>query len=408
MKYPRYCQQHIQESLNDTPAIILTGARQTGKSTLISNFKAAVTVTFDDWSLQQSARTDPMGFVQSLVQKSFPIAIDEIQLVPDIILPIKKAIDDYRQPGMFLLTGSTNLLHWPRLPDSLAGRVEYVTLRPLSLSEIEGHQPNWIDSLFDNPTLNPIDIFQEVHKAPQQIMDQMMTRGGYPEAFKRDSMNRRTAWYEGYLKTLIERDVRNLESIDNPFILHQLLTHLALNVGSLVNFANIALKLKISVPTVQKYMRLLFLLYLCDELPAWHKSVGKRLIKTPKIFLNDTGILQHLTHSQDMGNKGPLTEHFVYNELQKQIDWSFTKPNIYYWRTSNGHEIDFLLENRGGQVLALEVKSSASVSEADFSNLKIFQKDISDQFMMGFVLYNGDRILPFGPKLWAVPLNMIF
>jgi len=408
MIYPRFCQKHIQESLADTPAIILTGTRQTGKSTLLSTFKAPVSLTFDDCSTQQSAKTDPMGFIQSLVQKSFPIAIDEIQLVPDIILPIKKMIDDYRQPGMFLLTGSTNLLHWPRLPDSLAGRVEYITLRPLSISEIKGQQPHWIDHFFHNPTLSPIDIFQDYEKVDQETIDQVMMKGGYPEAFKRDSLNRRRSWQESYLKTLIERDVRNLETTQNPFILHQLLTHLALNVGSLVNFTNIALKLKVSVPTAHKYLRLLFLLYLCSELPAWHKSMGKRLIKTPKIFLNDTGLLHYFTHSSYKKNTGPLLEHFVYNELQKQIDWSFTKPHMYYWRTSNGHEVDFLLESLQGQIVALEVKASKSVSEGDFSNLRILQKDIPDQFRGGFVLYNGDRILPFGAKLWAVPLNRIF
>jgi predicted AAA+ superfamily ATPase len=386
----------------------LTGARQTGKSTLISSFKTSVSLTFDDWSTQQSAKTDPMGFIQSLAQTSFPIAIDEVQLVPDIILPIKKVIDDNRQPGMFLLTGSANLLHWPRLPDSLAGRVEYITLRPLSLSEVVGHEPHWIDQLLDNPTSSPMDIFQETKRVSNEILDQMMMRGGYPEAYKRESLNRRTAWQESYLKTLIERDVRNLETIENPFILHHLMTHLALNVGSLVNFSNIALKLRISVPTVQKYMRLLSLLYLSSELPAWHRNIGKRLIKTPKIFLCDTGLLHYLTHSSGLENKGALTEHFVYNELQKQIEWSSARPQLYYWRTSNGHEVDFLLEDRRGHILGIEVKSSIGISESDFSNLRILQKDIPDQFMSGFVLYRGERILPFGPKLWAIPLNLIF
>lgn len=405
MSYPRFCRNVIQEALKDTPAVILTGGRQTGKSTLISTFNAPTALTFDDWATRQSAASDPEGFIQSISGQSFPVAIDEVQMVPEIFLPIKKAIDAKRQPGMFLLTGSANLLHWPQLPDSLAGRVEYTTLYPLSLSEILNHKPHWIDDIFDNPTSKPSDI---LHSAPHNQVENIITHGGYPEAFRRDALNRREAWLEAYVKTLIERDIRDLETIENPFILYQLMTHIALNVGSLVNFSNTALKLQISVPTVQKYMRLLSLLYLCSELPAWHKSLGKRLVKTPKLYLSDTGLLQYFTHSSSPENRGVLTEHFVFNELQKQISWSKTKPHLYFWRTSNGREVDFLLEDRRGQVVGIEVKSSVSASLSDFANLKALQADILEQFLIGLVFYKGDKILPFGPKLYAVPLSMIF
>ncbi|MBY0280720.1 MAG: ATP-binding protein [Alphaproteobacteria bacterium] len=407
MTYPRFCRSSIQEALQDTPITILTGARQTGKSTLVSTFSKSSPFTFDDWSTLQSAKSDPEGFIQGIIKNPWPIILDEVQHAPEIFLPLKKLVDQNRQSGMFLLTGSANLLNWEQLPDSLAGRVEYMTLYPLSLAEILEHKTSWIDELFNNGYVNVLNVVL-LKKPGLSSVEKMIMRGGYPEAFRRDNPARREAWYSSYIKALIERDIRNLEAIENPLNLHQLMIHLALNVGSTLNFSNLALKLQISLPTVRKYVRLLELLCLCHELRPWHQNIGKRLIKTSKLYFNDTGFVQHLGNFNHTTHSGILTEHFIFNELQKQISWSQIKPQLYFWRTSNGREIDFILEDKKGQIVGIEVKASSSVSASDFSHLKALQQDIPNQFIAGYVVYKGEKLLPFGPNLYAVPITWLF
>ena len=407
MTYPRFCQEAIKQALADTPLIIVTGARQTGKSTLVSQFNRRSSFTFDDWSTFQAAKNNPEGFIQTLAKNPLPILLDEVQLVPEIFLPLKKRVDQHRQPGLFILTGSANLLNWEGLPDSLAGRTEYITLHPLSLSEIMNHQPTWIDQIFVYDFADLLNVFQKSLATAEHI-ERFLTRGGYPEPFKRDQASRRSAWHESYIKALLERDVRSLDTVENPFILRQLLTHLALTVGSTLNFTNLALKLQTSLPTVRKYFRLLGLLYLCHELKPWHRNLGKRIIKSPKIFLNDVGLVQYLVPSQDPSQRGVLMEQFVFNELQKQISWSQTKPELYFWRTSEGKEIDFVMEDKQGKVFALEVKAKSTLNASDFSHLKILQQNIPGQFLGGIVVYNGDKVLPFGTGLYGVPVTHLF
>lgn len=405
MNYSRFCQEAIRESLKDTPITIVIGARQTGKSTLVSSFSKS-TFTFDDWATLHSAKSDPEGFIQQALKSPWPIILDEIQHAPELFLSIKKAVDQNRQPGMFLLTGSANLLNWAQLPDSLAGRVEYLNLYPLSLAEIMGHQTNWIENLFKKEAN---DVFSPSSSAPSlDQVEQMITKGGYPEAFKREQSSRREAWYASYVKTLIERDILTLDTVENPLNVHQLMMHLAIGVGSLLNFTNLALKLQISLPTVRKYVHLLELLCLCYRLQPWRKNLGKRLIKTPKIYFNDTGILQHLVHLNPQTQTGVLMENFIFNELQKQINWSETKPQLYFWRTSNGREIDFLLEDRQGRIVGIEAKASATVTSSDFTHLKALQQDIPEQFSGGYVVYKGDKFLSFGQNLYAVPVTWLF
>ncbi len=405
MSYPRFCQQAIRESLKDTPITIVIGARQTGKSTLVSSFSKS-TFTFDDWATLHSAKADPEGFIQQALKNPWPVILDEIQHAPELFLSIKKAVDQNRQPGIFLLTGSANLLNWDQLPDSLAGRVEYINLYPLSLAEVIGHQTNWIDNLFKSDASNVFSPFSMALSLDQ--VEQMITKGGYPEAFRRDQLSRREAWYTSYVKTLIERDILTLDTVESLLSVHQLMTHLALSTGSLLNFTNLALKLQISLPTVRKYVHLLELLCLCYRLQPWHKNLGKRLIKTPKIYFNDTGILQHLVHLNPDTQRGILMENFIFNELQKQINWSQTKPQLYFWRTSNGREIDFILEDKQGRIVGIEVKASATVTSSDFSHLKALQQDIPEQFLTGYVVYKGDKLLTFGQHLYAVPVTWLF
>jgi len=405
MNYPRFCRQAIQESLQDTPITIVTGARQTGKSTLVSTVSKS-TFTLDDWSTLNSAKSDPEGFIQGLLKNPWPVVLDEVQHAPELFLPLKKTVDQNRQPGMFLLTGSANLLNWAQLPDSLAGRVEYISLYPLSLAEIIGHQTNWIDRLFGEEVHEA--LFPHPSNPPLGLVEQIMKKGGYPEAFRREQPSRREAWYASYVKTVLERDILTLDTVENPLNVYQLMVHLAISAGSLLNFSNLALKLQISLPTVRKYVHLLELLCLCHKLQPWHKNLGKRLIKTPKIYFNDTGILQNLFPLNTEAHRGLLMEHFMFNELQKQISWSQTKPHLYFWRTSNGREIDFILEDKLGRLVGMEIKASATVADSDFSHLKALQEDTPQKFLAGYVVYKGENFLSFGHNLYAVPVTCLF
>lgn len=393
----------LQEVLEDTPVLMLVGARQVGKSTLAAGLTLPDRhFTLDDLSTLAAARSDPAGFIRALPDGAL---IDEIQRAPELLLPLKASVDRDRRPGRFLLTGSANVLTLPRVADSLAGRMSVHQLWPLSQGELAGTPEDFIATVFGEdlpPAATPDDLVPR------------LLQGGYPEVLSRRTERRRAAWFTDYLRTLMERDVRDLSRISGVTELPRLLTLLATRSGNLLNASDLARDAGLNNVTLTRYLDLLRALFLVDTLPAWATNVGKRLIKAPKVLLPDTGLsasLQGVTAERierDRSLLGGLLENFVVGELSRQRGWSAVDVSLYHYRTAGGQEVDAVLEARDGRVVGIEVKASATVSNREFRGLQALQEDAGARFHRGVVLYTGDRVLPFGERLHAVPVGALW
>ncbi|WP_293909665.1 ATP-binding protein [Deinococcus sp.] len=399
--YLRLLEPAIREALTDTPVVMIVGARQVGKSTLAGALSPH-RYTLDDLTTLAAARSDPVGFVQRLPDGAL---IDEVQRVPELLLSIKASIDRDRRPGRFLLTGSANVLTLPRVADSLAGRMSVHHLWPLSQGELEGGQrENFVDKIFAKAW---------PHGFPLHDLEERVLRGGYPEVITR-SARRRDAWFADYLRTLMERDVRDLSRISGVSELPRLLTLLADRSGNLLNTSDLARDAGLNNVTLSRYTDLLRALYLVYTLPAWATNHSKRLIKAPKVMLADSGLCAHLlgqtaaSLEQRRSGFGALLETFVVGELQRLLGWSEVAATLHHYRTASGQEVDAVIEARGGQVVGVEVKASATVSERDFKGLRALEEDAGERFYRGVVLYTGDRAVPFGERLMALPVSALW
>lgn len=396
----RHLEPVIREALADTPVVMVVGARQVGKSTLAGKL-ASAQYTLDDLATLASAQGDPVGFVSSLPDG---VLIDEIRRAPELLLPIKASVDRDRRPGRFLLTGSAYVLTLPRVADSLAGRMSVHHLWPLSQGELAGHHEDFITTVF-GPTL-------PAATTPDDLTERLL-RGGYPEVVTR-TQRRRAAWYEDYLRTLMERDVRDLSRISGVSELPKLLSLLATRSGNLLNLSDLGRDANLNSVTLGRYTELLRALYLVDTLPAWASNVGKRLIKAPKVLFPDTGMAAHLLgldHDSLQTNRkafGALLENFVVAELERQLGWSRLAARLYHYRTAGGQEVDAVLEARDGRIVGIEVKASATIGRREFAALENLAEATGDRFQRGIVLYTGDRVLPFGEKLHAVPIGALW
>jgi hypothetical protein len=388
--------------------VLLNGARQTGKSTLIQALaeqQGRRYLTLDDHVTLAAASSDPAGFIAGLPTN---VALDEVQRAPDLFLAIKAAVDRDRKPGRFLLTGSANVLLLPNIADSLAGRMEALSLWPLSGSEIAGNPArNLADWLF-NGDLNAL------HIPPcerSQLIDRLVA-GGFPEAVERTQERRRAAWFDSYLQAILYRDVRELARVEQLTEIPNLLHLLATRSASLLNFAELSRTSNLTQTTLKRYFTLLETLFLVYRLPSWERNPGKRLVKSPKVFLSDTGLLAHLANwtaermAVENGLPGGLVESFVLGELLKHLAFSAQRLTLWHYRTQSNIEVDFILENRMGKLTGVEVKASATVDSKDFKGLRHLQETEPDTFQRGIVLYSGREVVPFGEHLFAVPLSM--
>ncbi len=400
----------ILEALQDSPVLFLTGARQTGKSTLVKEIIAsdypATYITFDDAAHLSAAQADPRAFLRSYTG---PLVIDEVQRAPNLFLTLKMEVDRKRTPGRFILTGSANILLLPQLADALTGRMEIQTLWPFSQGEIAGIKERFIDRVFDAKMR--IGNLQQLDR--RELIRRILI-GGYPEILTRKSGDRRYAWYGSYIQTILQRDVRDLSAIENLSVMPRLLSLLAARVTTLVNITELSNNLKIPQTTLKRYITLLDATFLIKFLPAWTVNIGKRIIKTPKLLLCDTGFLGYLlgvdavSVDKQPSLLGPLIENFVAMELFKQITWNSTGSNLYHFRTTRGEEIDFILEDRSGRIAALEIKASETVVNADFKNIRKIADAARKKFHRGIVLYTGAEIIAFGDNLHAVPIQALW
>ncbi len=408
--YHRHLQPRIAEALADTPVVLLSGPRQAGKTTLVRQFvgQARRYLTLDDAATLLSAREDPTGLVRSLDT----VVIDEVQRAPELLLAIKQAVDEDRRPGRFLLTGSANLMTLPKVADSLAGRMETLALLPLAACEIHGGNCRWLEALFagEPPRVQPLAGRAQLGPA---LVRQVLC-GGYPEALSRDSARRRAAWARQYVDALIQRDVREMASVEKLDTLPRLLKALAQMAGQICNLAQLAGQVGLDAKTAGKYVALFEQLFLLRRVAPWSTNRLARIVKSPKVQFLDAGLLASLIGlteekvAQDRGPFGPVLESYVYGEILKQASWSEGDYSVFMYRDKDQVEVDFVIEDRAGGVLGVEVKAAATVRLADFSGLKKLASLAGQDFRGGVILYDGTETLPIGPKLWALPLSSLW
>lgn len=406
--HPRFSQTRIESALADTPVVLVNGPRQAGKSTLVRQLSEAARVpyrTMDDATTLAAAAADPEGFVAALAPA---VALDEVQKAPGLFSAMKRSVDLDRRAGRFLVTGSANVLLLPSLADSLAGRMEIISLLPLSQGELRGQRETFIDWMFsgdDPPTLN-----RETDAPP---LEDTVLAGGYPEALSRPAGDRRIAWHEAYLTAILQRDVRDLANIQGLTDLPRLLAMLAARQGSLLNVSDVARGCGLPLTSVQRYLTLLQTVFLFAPLPAWYVNLEKRLVKAPKVHLVDTGLAAYLNGTDparataDPSGFGHLLEGFVVGEIRKQLSWSSTRATPHHFRTGTGQEVDLILETRDGRVAGIEVKNSATLGPRDYQGLAALDAACKGRLARGIVLYRGRDVVPHG-KFWAMPVDALW
>lgn len=400
----------LRAALADTPVVVIHGPRQSGKTTLARMIAGERPprryLTFDDATTLAAAVADPAGFIAAL---DGPVVLDEVQRAPALFPAIKAEVDRRRAPGRFLLTGSANVLLVPRISESLAGRVQILTLWPFAQAEIEERGESFIDDLFNGRTRKPASTPGK----SLALLDRIL-RGGYPEVHRRASADRRSAWFASYLTTILQRDVRDLAHIEGLTEMPRLLTLLASRTSGLLNHADLSRSLSMPQTTLKRYFALLEITFLIQTIPAWAGNLGLRLSKSPKVIIADTGLACHMLGLDrqrlvaEGNHRGLLTESFVAGELIKQSGWSATRSRLLHFRAASGHEVDLVLEDAAGRIVGVEVKSAASVAASDFNGLKALQAAAGKRFLKGVVLYDAAETIPFGSALSAVPISSLW
>lgn len=405
--YPRHTEPRITEALLDTPVVLLAGPRQAGKTTLVKQIaaqKGLRYLTLDDELTRLSAKEDPVGLIRSLDRA----VIDEIQRAPQLLLAIKKSVDEDRRPGRFLLTGSANLMALPTVADSLAGRMETLSLLPLSQSELVSGSANWIDSAFAG----------QIPKADQPALGsdlvERVLRGGYPEAVSRSTPKRRVAWARQYTDAIIQRDVRDVAGVEKLDQLPRFLRALAQTAGQMCNYTQLAGQVGLDGKTAARYIGVFEQMYLLKRMEVWARNRLSRVVKTPKLQFIDSGLLAALLDltaeevRQDRTRFGNLLETFVYAELLKHATTADGDHRLLYYRDADKVEVDIVVENAAGQLVGVEVKASATVKESDLRGLRKLAGLAGDAFKLGALLYDGTETMPMGGNIWAMPLSTLW
>lgn len=406
----RHIKEKLLDALNFMPIVLLRGARQTGKTTLVKAIAQEMGytyITFDHLPALLAAKSDPVHFIADLKK---PVILDEIQRIPELFLPIKQDIDENRIPGRYILTGSADPLLIPKLGDSLAGRMRLLNLLPLSQGEILGKRESFIDLLFEKQQPKSGDTSP---CSKQDILHRAF-RGGYPVSVRTSVDAHRVDWFQDYVSLVLQKDVIELSKVEDLTQIPHLFMLLASRAGSLLNIEEVARSIKLSSTTLHRYFDLLRMLFLVYLVPAWAGNLSKRLIKSPKLYLTDTALQLFMLNMdydrllKDFCLVGSVIENFVVLEILKQISWSNKNIQLFHYRDHSGVEVDIILEGPGGDIIALEIKSSESVSADDFKGLKKVQADLGVKFLRGVVLYAGAMHLSFGPGLQAVPISALW
>ncbi|HEX9877361.1 MAG TPA: ATP-binding protein [Gammaproteobacteria bacterium] len=396
---PRLVSAALSERLRVMPAVVVTGARQSGKSTLAERLVAGTRryATLDDLDVLDAARRDP----EVLVGGPGPVTLDEVQREPDLLHAVKRAIDRDRTPGRFLLTGSANLLLMRQVSESLAGRASYLTLWPMTRREQHGlgRCGRWED-LFTTPDAEWRELLA-AQKDGAEDWRLLARRGGFPTpALELTTAADRRIWFDGYVRTYLERDLQDLAAISALPDFRRLMRAACLRIGQLVNQTELGRDVALSQPTVHRWLNLLETSYLLVRLPAYAVNRTKRLIKAPKIYWSDTGVALHLAEVQEPG--GAHLENLVLHDLLAWRDARIERAELGYWRTAIGEEVDFVIE-AGGKLLPIEVKATARPRLADATHLRTFRKEYGKKARAGLLLHTGSTLEWLAPDVLAAP-----
>lgn len=405
---PRLVEPSLLEALSDTPVVLLHGPRQCGKTTLATKVgarKGFDYLSMDDDGVRAAALADPAGFVSRLPRR---VVIDEVQRTPEIFLPLKAEVDRGREPGRFLLTGSTNVLLLPKLADSLAGRMGSVRLHPLAQCEIACRPARIIEQFASG------EFPMGKRRRLGEDLAARIVGGGFPAALARKAPGRRRQWYVDYIEALVQRDVRDLARIASLHSLPKLLKLAAGQCARLLNVSEFADAFQLSRPTIRDYVTLLERIFVLEELPPWHSNRLKRLVKTPKLHLADTGLacsllgLSAAALWSDRETLGQLAETFVFGELQRQASAASEPVAFSHFRDRDGYEVDIVLEHPGARITGVEVKIASTVQPSDFRGLHALRTAVGKRFACGVVFHDGEVTLSFGDGMFAVPLSELW
>ncbi len=410
----RQLRQTVLDTLQRFPVVFVNGPRQAGKSTLVQSLVtkawSADYVTFDEATMLGAAEANPESFVRAYEGH---LILDEVQMVPNLFRALKMLVDEARlvdkstANGQYLLTGSANIMALPKLSDALVGRMSVLTLYPLSALEVSRGKGEFLSRLRHN------GLRAGVMKSRIALVD-MLKRATFPEITDQGETHRRQ-WFESYITTILQRDVRQIADIAKLGVLPNLLRMLASRAGGLVNEADIARSIGQNAVTAKNYRVLLQMMFLTFDVKPWFRNIGKRLVKSSKGYIIDTALLCHLQQINidkivihDPHVFGHILENFVASELLKQLASSEEMASLFHFRTSDGKEVDFVLEYPDGSLTGIEVKARDAVSEADFNGLLELQRKTGKSFSCGIVLYRGKKTVSFGHQLWAVPVDAMW
>lgn len=403
---PRHAAKQVATALADTPVVMVNGPRQCGKTTLVRGFavNGRRYISLDDETALAAARDDPAGFLRPLDHA----ILDEVQRAPALLRAIKLSVDQDRRPGRFLLTGSADILTLPTVSDSLAGRMEVVTLLPLSQAEIGRTTSPFLERALSGmlPTFSAATIGG---KLVQRVL-----RGGYPEMLRRADPARRRNWTRDYIAAIVQRDVRDVSQIERLDALPRLLRILAQQSGQLTNFTQLGGQIGLDDKTARKYLTVLEQLFLVRRLEPWHGNRLSRLVKTPKLHFLDSGLLAVLrgaTPERVAGDRtvfGALIETFVFTEVLKMAAVSERQIALHHYRDKDRNEVDLVIEDEAGGIVGLEIKAAATVRPADFAGLRKLAATAGRNFRSGVVLHDGDAVIGFGDHLVAAPLSCLW
>ncbi|MCY4325493.1 MAG: ATP-binding protein [Betaproteobacteria bacterium] len=398
----------LQTALDESRIVAIVGPRQSGKTTLarvISEGTSRSFVSLDDRHQRQFAADDQVGFMR---EQRFAV-IDEIQHVPDLVLALKRSVDEDQRPGRYLITGSVDFFNSALAPDSLAGRLATVELLPFSQAEI-GRQPaaGFLHRAFaaDFPDSDQIGFDQDINSR--------VLAGGYPAALAAKNASAASRWLRNYAQTIVRRDVAALGNPRNADSLADLLAQAAAAAGGLISLSSLAKRLMAGHNSVERWLVLLERMFMLQRVRAWHRNRGKRLIKAPKLHFIDSGMLAALrrVNAKTLGANrhelGPLLESFVFSELRKAMALAEDYVQLSHYRHRGGSEVDFVVEDFAGRTVGIEVKAASSVAPADFRGLRCLAEDVGSGFACGIVLHDGDRISRVGERLFAMPVKMLW
>ncbi len=387
----------LTQALRSFPVVVVTGSRQTGKSTLVRDLEDRHYLTLDNLEILERSRAQP----DALVRNYDRVVLDEVQRSPDLLLAVKRAVDERKIPGRFLLTGSANLLLMQKISETLAGRAAYLTLWPLSRREQLGlGQAGAWERLFAAPEPDWKDLLA-AESAPEEDWRALALRGGYPvPAHEMEDGQARLLWFDGYTRTYLERDLQDLSTVTSLVDFRRLMRAACLRLGGLVNQTEMGRDVGLPQPTVHRHLSLLETSYQLVRVPAFAVNRTKRLIKTPKLYWCDSGLALHLAGESEP--RGAHLENLILTDLLAWRDTLVPRPEILYWRTTSGDEVDFVIEWKG-KLLPVEVKATGKPRLADARHLTLFRSEYPDLALPGLLLHTGPHVEWIAEGVLAAP-----